>query len=250
MSQADRSSGRESLDLLMDEMRLLRDRASAFAEACSVSWYYNPLTYAWDNFAQYLQTYAVGRKRVLFLGMNPGPWGMTQTGVPFGEIAAVRDWMGLNGRIDRPVREHPKRPIQGYSCPRCEVSGRRLWSLMQDRFGSAEVFFSDHLVMNYCPLVFMGETGKNITPDHLPVQERELLDEICTESLVKVIRLIEPEWLVGVGVYAQKKFDEASQRLSGDHRVTSILHPSPASPAANRGWSEAASNRLMEMGIW
>ena len=84
MSQPDTSLVRELPVLLMDEMRLLRDRASAFAEASSVSWYYNPLTYAWDTFEQYLRKYAGGRKRVLFLGMNPGPWGMTQTGVPFG----------------------------------------------------------------------------------------------------------------------------------------------------------------------
>ncbi len=45
---------------------------------------YNPLSYAKHNHNLYLETYGVGPKEVIFLGMNPGPWGMAQTGVPFG----------------------------------------------------------------------------------------------------------------------------------------------------------------------
>jgi len=29
-----------------------------------------------------------------------------------------------------------------------------------------------------------------------------------------------------------------------------VLHPSPASPAANRGWGEAATRQLVELGVW
>jgi single-strand selective monofunctional uracil DNA glycosylase len=29
-----------------------------------------------------------------------------------------------------------------------------------------------------------------------------------------------------------------------------VLHPSPASPAANRGWAEAATRQLIEQGVW
>ena len=92
-----------------------------------VSVVYQPLDYAWAIHQQYLHTYAASTKRVLMLGMNPGPYGMVQTGVPFGEIAAVRDWMQLNGNVQVPAIEHPKRPIQGLACQRSEVSGRRLW---------------------------------------------------------------------------------------------------------------------------
>src|ERR671926_1271259 len=72
---------------------------------------YNPLDYAWPAYELYLRRYGSGRKRVLFLGMNPGPFGMVQTGVPFGQVAAVRDWLGIVARIDRPPDEHPKRPV-------------------------------------------------------------------------------------------------------------------------------------------
>ena len=46
---------------------------------------------------------------MIFLGMHPGPWGMAQIGVPFGEIPAVRDWMGISTTVDKPPVEHRRR---------------------------------------------------------------------------------------------------------------------------------------------
>src|SRR5882724_7453571 len=115
---------------------------------------YNPLDYARAAHEKYLRKFGDGKKRVVFLGMNPGPFGMAQTGIPFGEIAAVRDWLGIQATIERPRDEHPKRPVMGFNCTRSEISGRRLWGLFARRFGSAEKFFEKHLVVNYCPLAF------------------------------------------------------------------------------------------------
>jgi single-strand selective monofunctional uracil DNA glycosylase len=36
----------------------------------------------------------------------------------------------------------------------------------------------------------------------------------------------------------------------GGGEVVRILHPSPASPAANRGWSAAATEQLIAAGVW
>ena len=119
------------------------------------------------------------------LGMNPGPWGMAQTGVPFGEIPAVRDWMGISSVVDKPGNEHPKRPVEGFACERSEVSGRRLWGLFSEKFPNPEDFFRDHFVANYCPLVWMGETGKNITPDKLPKVEMAPVDLM---TIVKILQ--------------------------------------------------------------
>ena len=71
--------------------RTLSDTLDSLRFAPPESHVYNPLTYAWAPNAAYLRRYGQGRKRVVFVGMNPGPFGMVQTGVPFGEIAAVRD---------------------------------------------------------------------------------------------------------------------------------------------------------------
>ncbi len=208
---------------------------------------YNPLDYAADSHRAFLERFGNGRKRVVMLGMNPGPFGMAQTGVPFGEVAAVRDWMGITAEVRRPTNEHPKRRIEGFACTKSEVSGRRLWGLMAERFESADAFFAEHFVVNYCPLVFMEESGKNRTPDKLPVAEKAALFEACDAHLTKVVRLLDPEWCVGVGAFAT----ECLQRVIPEPmRFATVLHPSPASPAANRGWAEAATRQLVAAGVW
>ena len=219
-----------------------------FAEP--VTFVYNPLDYAWSCHQKYLDRFATSTKKVIFLGMNPGPWGMAQTGIPFGEIPAVRDWMKITGEVKSPEAEHPKRPIEGIQCTRSEVSGRRLWGLFAEKFGDPDNFFEDHFVLNYCPLVFMEESGKNRTPDKLPVHERELLDQICDIHLTKVVEILQPEWLVGVGAFAESKLIAIKEKMAAPSKVIRILHPSPASPAANRDWSGTAQKQLNDVGVW
>lgn len=238
----------ELSNMLVDAAARLRDAAAELAFGPPVTHVYNPLDYAWPVHELYLRKFGAGRKRVVFLGMNPGPWGMAQTGVPFGEIAAVRDWMALGGKIGRPENEHSRRPVDGFSCPRSEVSGRRLWGAFQARFGSARDFFKGHFVANYSPLLFMEETGRNRTPDKLPGDEKKNLFRVCDEHLRATIDILSPEWVIGVGRFARGR---AEQALSGiPVRIGAILHPSPASPAANRGWAEQAEQGLRELGIW
>ena len=235
-------------DTLKEAARELARSVNALSFDLPTAYVYNPLDYAWEIHRQYLELAGGSKKKVVFLGMNPGPFGMAQTGVPFGEIPAVRDWMGLRGKVEKPEPEHPKRPVEGLVCAKSEVSGRRLWGLFAERFGKAENFFEDHFVANYCPLVFMEEGGKNRTPDKLPASETKALEEACDAHLARVADALEPEWLVGVGAFAQKKAEVA---LAGkDLKIGKILHPSPASPAANRGWAEAATKQLDEQGIW
>lgn len=215
---------------------------------------YDPLVYAREPHRQYLERFGRPPKEVLLVGMNPGPWGMSQTGVPFGEIAAVRDWMGIDGRVERPDPEHPKRPIEGFACARSEVSGRRLWGWARERFGAPERFFERFFVWNYCPLVFLEESGRNRTPDKLPRAEAEPLLAACDRALAAAVAHLRPRLVVGIGRFAE---DRARQALgagkSGDTpgglRLGCILHPSPASPAANKGWAEAAEAKLRDLGV-
>jgi single-strand selective monofunctional uracil DNA glycosylase len=209
---------------------------------------YQPLDYAWQTHCQYLQRYGTGKKRVLFLGMNPGPFGMTQTGVPFGEISFVRDWMKISGSVDQPSYPHPKRPIEGFACQKSEVSGRRLWGLFAHCYPQADDFFRDHFVANYCPLVWMSASGANITPDKLPASEMQAVEAACLIHLRRVIDALAPEYLIGVGAYAEQRMRLAMPHFP--HIIGKILHPSPASPAANRDWSGTARQQLMALGVW
>lgn len=214
---------------------------------------YNPLIYARAPHAEYLRRFGDTKKRVLLLGMNPGPFGMAQTGVPFGEVAAVRDWMGISAPVEKPRPEHPKRPVQGFDCPKSEVSGRRLWGLFAERFGRPEVFFADHFVVNYCPLVWMEASGKNRTPDKLPAAEMAPVVGACDRYLREVLLILEPKFAIGVGGFAEQCLDRVIATLpveANRPRLGRILHPSPASPAANRDWAGAAARELERIGVW
>lgn len=235
---------------LVESARTLAKRLGGLSFPAPVAEVYLPLEYAWEPHGRYLERYGSGRKRVLLLGMNPGPFGMAQTGIPFGEIAAVRDWMGIVAPVGKPLREHPKRPVEGFACPKSEVSGRRLWGLFASRYPNAADFFADHFVMNYCPLVWMTATGANVTPDKLPVDVMRPVEEACMAHLVDALRCLEPEFLIGVGGFAMERLSEAARQVGSAARVGKILHPSPASPAANRGWAEAATRQLQQLGVW
>jgi single-strand selective monofunctional uracil DNA glycosylase len=213
---------------------------------------YNPLRYAWKPHEAYLTRCQTDSIRVLFLGMNPGPWGMAQTGVPFGHVASVRDWIGIQDSVKRPDNEHPKRPIEGFACNRSEVSGERLWGLFRAKYEAPERFFEQHFVVNYCPLVFMEASGKNRTPDKLPMSEAIPLQQACDEHLQAVIEILKPEFLVGVGAYAEQCFQrvQANRIDTPPPNILRILHPSPASPAANRNWAATATLQLIEGGVW
>lgn len=229
--------------------RLSRELAGLSFSA-PVSHTYHTLEYAWQPHQAYLDRYGSSPKRALLLGMNPGPFGMAQTGVPFGEVAAVRDWMKIEAPVEKPAREHPKRPIEGFSCPRSEVSGRRLWGLFADRFPNARDFFADHFVLNYCPLVWMSETGANLTPDKLPATDMRPVEDACLRYLAETIRHMRPSFLIGVGGFAEDRLRQAAAISGSGAVVCRILHPSPASPAANRGWAEAATKQLVAAGVW
>ena len=166
---------------------------------------YDPLTYAWAPYEMYVTRYGLGHKRVVLLGMNPGPFGMMQTGVPFGEVAAVRDWMGIAAPVQKPKHQHPKRPIEGLDCPRSEVSGRRLWGWAARRFGTADAFFSEWFVLNYCPLALLEESGRNFTPDKLPAALLSQIYSACDRHLAAALTALTPEWAIGIGGFAEKR---------------------------------------------
>jgi len=231
---------RDLNDRLVESLNLLRFDLP-------VTHVYNPLVYARAPYDLYLERYGLGPKEVLLLGMNPGPWGMAQTGVPFGEVSAVRDWLRIDAPVGRPQGEHPKRPVEGFGCRRSEVSGRRLWGWARSRFGEPEVFFSRFFVANYCPLLFVEESGRNLTPDKLPAAERKPLVAACDRALQGAVELIRPRFVLGVGKFAAQRAAEALAERGVT--VGAVTHPSPANPKANKGWEALLEAELAALGI-
>jgi single-strand selective monofunctional uracil DNA glycosylase len=232
---------------LVSISRQLSQKVDALSFAAPVSYVYNPLAYAREPHERYLTTWGKGPKRALLLGMNPGPFGMAQTGVPFGDIGMVRDFLGVTGKVGRPTLEHPKRPIEGFACPRGEVSGKRLWGFAQARFVSAANFFEHFFVVNYCPLAFMEESGANRTPDKLPKAEQAALFAACDAALAAIVSELAPSFVIGVGAFATARAKVALPGFAGT--IASISHPSPASPKANRGWAKLVEKELQDHGL-
>lgn len=153
---------------------------------------YNPLEYAAELHSHYLSKFLDGPKKVMFVGMNPGPFGMCQTSVndfsfhhlgvlnssvisfqvPFGHVPSVRDWMKIEGNVTKPPKEIAARPVEGLSCTREEVSGQRLWGLVKKICVEPENFFKHCFIYNYCPLAFFKANGCNITPAEIKVSLR------------------------------------------------------------------------------
>ena len=232
---------------LIEVDRALARRVDDLSFPEPITHVYNPLVYARRPHEKFLRKYAKKGIPALLLGMNPGPWGMAQTGVPCGEIALARDWLDVAGKVDKPPLEHPKRPIEGFDCTRSEVSGRRLWGWAQEYFHTPEAFFERFFVLNYCPLVFMEESGKNFTPDKLPAMAKKPLFEACDEALRAAVDWLQPRIVIGVGKFAEKRAMDVLGDL--DLEFGTVLHPSPASPIANRGWAPQAEAQLEKLGV-
>jgi len=228
------------IDQLVEELKPLR-----FGRP--VTHVYNPLEYARKSHDQFFQLYGEQPKEVLLLGMNPGPFGMAQTGVPFGEVDAVKNWLGIKLPVGKPKKMHPKRPINGFACQRSEVSGRRLWGWARKRFGTPDDFFERFFVINYCPLLFVEESGRNRTPDKLPKAEKDPLFEICDRALLATVNYFEPRHVIGIGAFAEKQAKITLKNT--DVTIGRITHPSPANPKANKGWQSLIEQELKAQGI-
>ncbi len=225
----------------------LRHEVGDLAFDAPVAYVYNPLDYAWEPHRLYLERFGGSPREVLLVGMNPGPFGMVQTGIPFGDRDLVREWLGIEAPVGQPLQEHSQRPVAGFACKRKEVSGQRLWGWARRRFGSPEAFFARFLVVNYCPLAFLEEGGRNRTPDKLPAAERRPLFAMCDRALAATVDRVDPACVLGIGRFAERRIRAV---VGEDNRTLgAVPHPSPASPQANRGWSDLMERALRSYGI-
>ena len=206
---------------------------------------YNPLMYAWDIHEEFIRVSGGRGAKTILMGMNPGPHGMGQMGVPFAATSVVRDLLGISGiDVSKPAISHPKRPVNGLAHPKEEVSGTRLWGLLQDRYGGADQIFQNVFIVNHCPLMILhGPRGTNVTPNNVSGPAVRDLLERCDQHLMEVVMALGAEQVIGIGKYAEKRANLALGEMG--IRVMTCWHPSPASPLANRNggkdWRENVS---------
>ena len=172
----------------------LRDRVDSLGDLLVkkglVDYSYNPLMYAWEPHKAFIELGGGKGAKTLLLGMNPGPHGMGQMGIPFSATSVVRDLLEIKGlEVLQPKNIHPKRPVTGLDWHKEEVSGTRIWNVLEEYYGSMEEIFSNVFIVNHCPLMlFNGERGTNITPDKISGDVVKKLLQICDEHLVQVVK--------------------------------------------------------------
>ena len=227
-----------SIERLLGSASRLRDDANELGtmlvEEGSVDCVYNPLDYAWDIHERYIQISGGRGAKTVMLGMNPGPHGMGQMGIPFAATSMVRDILGIsNIPVKQPSTPHPKRPVIGLEYPREEVSGTRIWSLLSETYGSSDRIFEKVFLVNHCPLMLLkGERGVNITPDKISGSVARKLLQRCDQHLEEVLDSLNADCVIGIGKFAERR---ALNALEGSGiQVKGCWHPSPASPLANR----------------
>ena len=209
---------------------------------------YNPLNYAWNVHEEYLRRMGGLGAKTVVLGMNPGPHGMGQMGIPFAATSVVRDLLGISGiPVNQPNTPDERRPVIGLDYHKEEVSGTRLWGLLSEQYGDAESIASRVFLVNHCPLMlFSGPRATNITPDKIGGGTAKALIERCDEHLSQVVEILEANRVIGVGKFAESRARDALKEQSVE--VTGCWHPSPASPLANRNggadWRENVSSIL------
>lgn len=201
---------------------------------------YNVLDYAWDAWEQYITQYAKGTAHTLVLGINPGPHGMVQTGIPFGNISTVQHYLNIQPNIQHDkISPHPRRPVLGLTYTREEPSGKLLWGTIQEMYPNPNDFFSDFFVLNYCPLAFFSndEKASNLTPDKLPKIYQSHIEILCSKHLAQYLVGFQITRILAVGKYTQQI---AGKVLEGGGldilmpkqkiEVQYLTHPSPLNP--------------------
>ena len=173
------------------------------------------------------------------VGMNPGP---VRDGADGRAVRRRRRWCATSsasrGRSGSRRVEHPRRPIAGFDCHRSEVSGTRFWGWARDRFGTAERFFERVYVANWCPLVFMEESGRNVRRTSCPPPSARRSSSVCNEALARVAETLARR---SSSASAASPSSGRARRSATSVRIGRILHPSPASPAANNDWPASST---------
>ncbi|KAK0182484.1 hypothetical protein PV327_000623 [Microctonus hyperodae] len=213
-----------------------------------VEYVYSPIEYALSVHLNFLNKYCCGTKNILFLGMNPGPWGMSQTGIPFGEINSVVNWLKLSGFIGKPQKEQNDRKITGFNCKRSEISGRRFWNFFKSICGNPENFFKYSFIRNYCPVALMDASGRNITPAELKGPEQKRLRDVCDKALVTIIKLLKVEKIIGIGRFAEQRAKNVIKISGLSTKTLWMPHPSPRS-TDNKNWNDKASKVLNDLNL-
>jgi len=229
-----------NLDKIIKLSNELSKQMDELTFSLPVKYVYNPLSYSFLTYLQYLNRINFNDVNI-YIGINPGPYGMSQTGIPFGDYYFVKNFLNIKKEklLNLPLTHH-KKPIYGFDINKREASGKRLWAFFQDIYKDQEIFFKNNIILNYCPLCFLNEEGNNITPDKLIKEERNILYKICDDYLNKSINLFKFKSVIGIGNFAYNR-----AKILG-YNALKIGHPSPLNIKGSGGRWELDTKEILK----
>ena len=74
--------------------------------------------------------------------------------------------------------------------------------------------------------------------------------DLCDKALVRILSLLQATEIVTVGRTVNERLIKIREKFGLDINIHFLMHPSPANPAANRGWSEIAEKSLSDLNIF
>jgi single-strand selective monofunctional uracil DNA glycosylase len=218
--------------------------------AASTGWkIWNPGLYAASWHALFRKEYPASAGCILVFGLNPGPYGMAQTGIPFTDLKRLREHLprlakGLERRgCSLAGVGLAPRSLRPYLSRTFESSAVRVYRFLSRGWGSAEDGWRSVVVANPCSLLFMDAAGENRTPADLvgAVSRRtgslvaaRRLRERCNAlrrlAAREAVRVLSPRGVVLLGKDAQRAMQTGIAPLLGPDSILGWEHPARAVP--------------------
>jgi single-strand selective monofunctional uracil DNA glycosylase len=221
----------------------------------------NPGRYGERWHARFRRAYPMSPRPLLVFGLNPGPYGMAQTGVPFTDLKRLesalpglwKDLVASGEPVTRPGLAPPS--LARHLTRTFESSSVRVYRFLERAYGRPELALREVVFVNPCPLLFIDpETGANRTPADLPRALRarkaaELVhafEELRRATVLEAVAELEPRGAILLGRDVAAAVGEALRAALGARSVVEWEHPARAVPET---WSRGLADELRKRGL-
>jgi single-strand selective monofunctional uracil DNA glycosylase len=197
----------------------------------------DPSRYGERWHAPFRRLYPPRARPLLVFGLNPGPYGMAQTGIPFTDLKRLAQ--GLPRLAAELARSGERLSLPGlapsslqpFLTRTFESSSVRVHRFLRLAHGSAERAFREVVFVNPCPLLFIDRAlGENRTPADLPRALRAGVDEARVEVVSVAVARLRARGAIVLGRDAAAALSVPLRARLGERAVVEWEHPARAVP--------------------
>jgi len=194
---------------------------------------WNPALYALDIYQEYLTKFPPEPGAILALGLNPGPYGMAQTGIPFTDCRTASGALGMEmtipGKAPDDLISRLKK-ANGKWRGTYERSSLGMYRFLILAWGDIKTAYRNWFVGNPCPLLFLDPERWNVTPADPRLRRMKEVGELRQRAVIGFSEILNPRGIVCFGKDVAKAVGEVAIRQVGPDRVVFYEHPARAVP--------------------